>query len=183
MNTDQTADQELILLGIAKERANRADEIPYVEETVKQILQNSAIDATVSSRLKSVDRILEKMLLKAKSYDKITDIAGLRIVTNDAEDCYRVLEMLHSKFQYKKDEFDDYIKNPKPNSYQSIHTTIVTPRDQLVEVQIRTKKMHENAENGMASHIEYKTDNKRKTKEIIEKIKDSFEGIANIIKL
>lgn len=108
----------------------------------------------ISGRIKSLYSTFNKIKLKGK--DRIKDRVGLRILMESVSDCYTVLGLLHSKYPYIPEEFNDYISNPKPNGYRSIQTTLKWKEKVTLEVQIRTKEMHEFDEFGPASHIAYK---------------------------
>lgn len=115
---------------------------------------NNLHHCEIQGRVKSLYSSYLK--IKAKGIEKLKDGVGIRIITDDVADCYTVLGLLHSKFEYIPEAFDDYISNPKPNGYRSIQTTIKWAGELTAEVQIRTKKMHEFNEFGPASHIAYK---------------------------
>lgn len=108
----------------------------------------------IASRIKSLYSSYLKV--KNKGWERLKDRVGVRILTNNIADCYSILGLLHSKYKYLPDEFNDYISNPKPNGYRSLQTTINWREKLTVEVQIRTFEMHEFNEFGPASHIAYK---------------------------
>jgi GTP pyrophosphokinase len=126
-----------------------------VKETIYNILEiNKINNILVEGRIKSLYSTFSK--IKNKGYERVKDRVGIRILTESIEDCYTILGLLHAKYKYLPDEFDDYISNPKPNGYRSIQTTLSWKDKLTVEVQIRTKEMHEFNEFGPASHIAYK---------------------------
>ena len=119
-------------------------------------LEEADIEATVSGREKRPFSIWRKMEHRQLSLEQLSDIYGFRVIVDRLEDCYRVLGVAHSTWRAVPGRFKDYISNPKQNDYQSLHTTIVGPSRQRVELQIRTKAMHEVAEYGIAAHVLYK---------------------------
>lgn len=123
-----------------------------IEERVKQFVP----DITLTGRVKSIHGIYRKMYVQGKSFDEIYDIYAVRIITDTVANCYNILGVIHDMFQPIPGRFKDYISMPKPNMYQSLHTTVVG-RDALpFEVQIRTWDMHHTAEYGIAAHWKYK---------------------------
>ncbi len=132
------------------------DLIEEIEQTLKEKLEASDIEASVSGREKKPYSIWSKMERKQISLEQLSDIYGFRIVVGSEEDCYRTLCAVHTSWRMVPGRFKDYISNPKQNDYQSIHTTIVGPEHQRVELQIRTEKMHQMAEHGVAAHALYK---------------------------
>lgn len=96
------------------------------------------------------------MQKKHLAFDELFDVRAVRIVAERLQDCYAALGIVHTHYRHLPDEFDDYVANPKPNGYQSIHTVVLGPGGKTVEIQIRTKQMHEDAELGVAAHWKYK---------------------------
>src|SRR4029079_1545308 len=119
-------------------------------------LAEVGIDAEVSGREKKAYAIWRKMANKQISLEQLSDIFAFRVITKSIDDCYRVLGVAHTTWRTVPGRFKDYISTPKQNNYQSIHTTIVGPRHQRVELQIRTDEMHRVAEYGVAAHALYK---------------------------
>lgn len=127
-----------------------------IQEDIKQMLDiNNIHEYEIQSRIKSLYSTYIRMK-RRKNNDGFLDRVGIRVITNTISDCYTVLGLLHAKYPYLPDEFDDYISNPKPSGYRSIQTTLNWKGKLTVEVQIRTKEMHEFNEFGPASHIAYK---------------------------
>lgn len=120
----------------------------------RMLRANKINDCLVEGRIKSLYSTYLKA--KRKGYDRVKDRVGIRVIAEKVEDCYTILGLLHSRYKYLADEFDDYISAPKPNGYRSIQTTLIWKDRLTVEVQIRTKEMHEFNEFGPASHIVYK---------------------------
>ncbi len=119
-------------------------------------LEQNDIKAKVTGREKKPYSIWRKMENKQISLEQLSDIYGFRIIVENVDDCYRALGVVHTTWRMVPGRFKDYVSNPKQNDYQSIHTTIVGPRHQRVELQIRTQRMHEVAELGVAAHALYK---------------------------
>ncbi|NND49081.1 MAG: bifunctional (p)ppGpp synthetase/guanosine-3',5'-bis(diphosphate) 3'-pyrophosphohydrolase [Rhizobiales bacterium] len=137
----------------------RREAVPAVE-TIKQELtaklKQAGIDNSVSGREKRPYSIWQKMERKSISLEQLSDILGFRVITRSLEDCYRVLGVVHQSWPVVPGRFKDYISTPKQNDYRSIHTTVIGPENQRVELQIRTGDMHEVAERGVAAHSFYK---------------------------
>ncbi len=136
-------------------------EVVAFAQDLRQRLQKHDIKAEVYSREKRPFSIWQKMQRKKIAFDELADIYAFRIIVDDVEDCYRALGVIHSAFSMIPGEFDDYISTPKPNDYQSIHTAVLAAMSQAkdkqrVEIQIRSREMHENAERGIAAHWRYK---------------------------
>jgi len=114
------------------------------------------INAEVSGRPKHIYSIWRKMQKKNLAFDELFDVRAVRIIADKLQDCYAALGVVHTQFSHLPNEFDDYVANPKPNGYQSIHTVILGPEGKTIEIQIRTKQMHEESELGVAAHWKYK---------------------------
>ncbi len=131
----------------------------YIEKVIKQIqrsLEQAGIKADVAGRPKHIYSIWKKMQRKALGFDELYDIRAVRVLVDDIANCYSVLGLVHQLWTPIPGEFDDYIAQPKSNNYQSLHTAVSGPEGLGVEVQIRTWKMHEHAEMGVAAHWRYK---------------------------
>lgn len=136
--------------------AKKQEIISYIESTIKHDMEDAKIKCEVSGRVKHLYSIYTKMKRKEIDFDGIYDLLAVRIITDEESDCYRALGVIHSKYKPLPGRFKDYIAIPKQNLYQSLHTTIFGPSDAVVEIQIRTKQMHEVAEEGIAAHYRYK---------------------------
>ncbi|RKZ40676.1 MAG: GTP diphosphokinase [Gammaproteobacteria bacterium] len=137
----------------------RIDRERYIQQLIKYLSEaffKLGIQAEISGRPKHIYSIWHKMQRKGLNFDQIFDVRAVRILVNTANECYTTLGVIHNKWQPLRHEFDDYIANPKPNNYQSLHTAVLGPEQKIFEVQIRTHAMHHHAELGVASHWRYK---------------------------
>ncbi|MDX0441059.1 RelA/SpoT family protein [Sinorhizobium medicae] len=131
--------------------------IKKIEEELSELLQAEGLaDAQVKGRQKKPYSVFRKMQSKSLSFEQLSDVWGFRIIVSDIPACYRALGIVHTRWRVVPGRFKDYISTPKQNDYQSIHTTIIGPSRQRIELQIRTKRMHEIAEYGIAAHALYK---------------------------
>lgn len=138
-------------------RREREDYIHQVIEILNELLIKSHIqDFKVTGRVKHIYSIYKKMLRKDNLFNKIYDISAFRVLVQNVDDCYRVLSILQNIWPSIQEEFDDYIMNPKPNGYRSIHTVMIGPQQRIIEIQIRTYEMHHDSELGIAAHWRYK---------------------------
>ncbi len=129
-----------------------------IDETEKVLLHSSHKEVQVHGRVKRLYSLYKKMTKYHGDLSKIYDLIAIRIIVNDVEECYSVLGMLHQKWRPVPGRIKDYLAQPKPNGYQSLHTTVFTDNGEIVEFQIRTTEMHELAEYGVAAHWRYKQD-------------------------
>ena len=139
--------------------SNRSDE-NFIENTKAKILervQQIVPNAQISGRIKSVHGIYRKMYMQGKQFDQIFDIYAVRIIVDSVIDCYNCLGIIHDMYNPLPNRFKDYISTPKPNMYQSLHTTVISKEGITFEVQIRTWEMHHTAEFGIAAHWKYKS--------------------------
>lgn len=139
--------------------ANRRAREAYINgftQTLKTALEHEDIAAQVSGRVKHIYSIWKKLQKKQVALDDLTDLRATRIIVKELSTCYTVLGIVHNRWPHLPREFDDYIANPKDNGYQSLHTAVIGPEGKVVEVQIRTRAMHEFAELGVAAHWRYK---------------------------
>ena len=131
----------------------------FIEDTkalIRSRVEVSIPDVYIEGRVKSVYGIYRKMFIQGKAFDGIYDVFAVRVIVDTIEDCYNVLGIIHDMFQPLPNRFKDYISMPKPNMYQSLHTTVITKAGVPFEVQIRTWEMHHTAEYGIAAHWKYK---------------------------
>jgi GTP pyrophosphokinase len=137
-------------------RINREQYIESFVATLRAAMDLQQVRAEVYGRPKHIYSIWRKMQKKSLAFDELFDVRAVRIIAERLQDCYGALGIVHSFYRHLPDEFDDYIANPKPNGYQSIHTVVMGPDGKTVEIQIRTRQMHEDAELGVAAHWKYK---------------------------
>lgn len=137
-------------------REQGGDLIGRIIAELNAILKEAGIEAQISGREKSPYSIWCKMQLKNVAFEQLSDIMAFRLLVDSVEDCYRALGVIHSHYPMVPNRFKDYISTPKPNGYRSIHTGVFGPERHRIEVQIRTKEMHEVAELGVAAHWSYK---------------------------
>lgn len=132
-------------------------EVDHMVESIRERLEAIGIkDFTFSSRVKSIYGIYRKMFVQNRSPEEIYDIFAVRVILNTVTECYSTLGVLHDMYTPIPHRFKDYISTPKPNHYQSLHTTVIGPEGTPIEVQIRTYEMHHDAEYGIAAHWKYK---------------------------
>ncbi len=152
----QPEDYRRIAAALAEKRQDRERYITALCRTLEDMMRAVGIHGEVYGRPKHIYSIHRKMERKQLSFDQVFDLRAVRIVTSRLEDCYAVLGLVHGRYTYIPGEFDDYIATPKDNFYRSIHTAVFGPEGKPVEVQIRTREMHDQAELGLAAHWRYK---------------------------
>jgi len=139
---------------------NKEDTFNEISNELIELLNLKGIKVKIAGREKTPFSIWRKMQNKRISLEQLTDIIGFRILVDNIDDCYKALGIFHSKYSAIPGKFKDYISTPKINNYKSIHTAIIGPKKQRIEIQIRTYEMHEFAERGIASHWKYKSSEK-----------------------
>ena len=137
-------------------RIDRERHIELVKERLSKAFDSAGIRAEISGRPKHIYSIWRKMQRKNVDFHQIFDVQAVRVLVESTAECYAVLGIVHSFWHHVPHEFDDYIANPKSNNYRSLHTAVIGPEGRAVEVQIRTRDMHEHAELGIAAHWRYK---------------------------
>jgi GTP pyrophosphokinase len=137
-------------------RKEGGDVVGKIIAELVDVLQAGGLKAAVSGREKSAHSIWRKMQRKNVAFEQLSDIMAFRAVVDTVEQCYQALGTLHARYPVVPGRFKDFISTPKPNGYRSLHTTVIGPEQQRVEVQIRTRDMHEVAELGVAAHWSYK---------------------------
>ncbi len=152
--------RDLIIERLQFIKNNKDDTFKSISTELIELLNKNGVEATITGREKSPFSIWRKIQNKKVSLEQLTDIIGFRIIVKNVEDCYKTLGIFHSKFPTIPGRFKDYISTPKINKYQSIHSAVIGPRKNRIEIQIRTFEMNEFAERGIASHWKYKSSEK-----------------------
>ena len=152
--------RKLIKDRLDKIKENNLINFNNISDQFYEILKDKNINPQIVGREKTPFSIWRKIQRKRTSLEQITDIIGFRIILENIEDCYKALGVFHSKWNCIPGKFKDYISSPKINKYQSLHTAIIGPNKRPIEIQLRTKQMHEFAERGIASHWKYKSSEK-----------------------
>ena len=141
---------------LEEQSTQRQEFLEQIKSKISERVQETVKDARVDGRVKSVHGIYRKMFIGGKNFDEIYDIYAVRIIVDTVIDCYNCLGIVHDMYHSIPGRFKDYISTPKPNMYQSLHTTLIGKEAIPFEVQIRTWEMHQNAEYGIAAHWKYK---------------------------
>lgn len=147
-------------------RKEGTDLVDNIIDAMKETFKKHNINANITGREKTKYSIWKKMQRKNVSFEQLSDIMAFRVVVDTIGDCYQVLGVIHSEYFTVPGRFKDYISTPKPNGYKSIHTTVIGPLNQRIEIQIRTGDMHEEADLGVAAHWVYKDGSPINTKDI-----------------
>lgn len=166
---------------LSRQSTNMKNAIDVLKNKIVEILTPTNILFEITSRVKSIYSIYKKMYVKGKAFDDIYDIMALRIITETEMNCYELLGYIHANFKPIPGRFKDYIAMPKPNMYQSLHTTIVTGDGHTFEIQIRTKKMNEIAEEGVAAHWRYKENKKYDAKTEQQEIEEQLHWFRDFV--
>jgi len=140
---------------IKDKKGNRESDIQMMQKDLDEILQKENLHFEINGRIKNIHSVYRKMKVKQLDFEEINDLLALRVIVDTISDCYRAIGIVHSKFIPVPGRFKDYIAMPKPNMYQSLHTTVLY-KGKIYEIQIRTKEMDEIAEKGVAAHWAYK---------------------------
>ena len=152
----------------------RVDRERYIERIIAllahELAQAGIVAKKVYGRVKHINSIYQKMKRKNLKFSQVNDVRAVRVEVENEEDCYRVLGVVHDLWEPILAEFDDYIANPKANGYQSLHTSLTGPEGRVLEVQIRTTRMHESAELGVAAHWLYKEKGARHSRQFEQQI-------------
>lgn len=175
----ETEQYNKVLDRINADKAELEKSLAKMKYEIMQLLEHHNIKYEILSRVKSVRGIYNK-LKNGKRWEDIYDLLGLRVLVNTVEDCYRVIGLVQSKYQPIPNRFKDYIANPKPNLYQSLHTTVYGEDKRIYEVQVRTYEMDEIAEKGVASHWSYKEKIDGSVKNNLDRILEQFRVLVEV---
>jgi len=169
---------------VSKKLAERQEVTESYRQQLESFLKEHGIDCKVEGRVKHFYSIWQKMRKKNKTFDEIYDLTALRVITKDEVECYKTLGFVHSLWTPVPGRIKDYIATPKSNGYRALHTTVITQRAELLEIQIRSFEMHREAEYGLAAHWRYKEDlpNSRYKwiDQLIEWQKDFLSGVVEL---
>jgi guanosine-3',5'-bis(diphosphate) 3'-pyrophosphohydrolase len=141
---------------VEPQRKKAEADLTRLRTALLELMQANRIPAEIVFRVKRLYSINDKMRRRGIAFDQVFDFLALRLITDTAKDCYSALYLIHQKWTHLPQRFRDFIAVPKPNLYQALHTTIITEDQQTFEIQIRTREMHNLAENGIAAHWKYK---------------------------
>jgi GTP pyrophosphokinase len=147
---------KLIATALKTRRSERERYVEELKTVLETAMRGAGIEATIEARPKHIFSIWKKMQVKQLAFEQLMDIRAARVLVNSIADCYGALGVVHSLWQFIPGEFDDYIATPKGNLYRSIHTAVIGPGQEPVEIQIRTHDMHADSERGVAAHWRYK---------------------------
>jgi RelA/SpoT family (p)ppGpp synthetase len=167
---------------LKKARGNRRKIVDTIESSIKNRLEQAHLPCKVSGREKHIYSIYQKMHLKKLSLSAVFDVYAFRIFCDDVDTCYRVLGVVHNLYKPIPGRFKDYIALPKANGYQSLHTLLIGPYGQPIEIQIRTHEMHHMSESGIAAHWLYKADNSGKAEKIQARANEWLRDLLEIQK-
>ncbi len=147
-------------------RQSGSEYMDRVRDMIQTMLQENGMSAQIKSRIKHCYSIYRKMMQQNLTLDQVHDIIAFRVIVDDVKQCYAILGLVHAIWKPVHGRFKDYISMPKANMYQSLHTTVIGPDAERIEIQIRTNEMDQLAENGLASHWQYKEGGKVKAKDV-----------------
>ena len=152
--------RNLVVERLSLNKKNRDHIFKEISKKFIKVLKDNGVNGKIVGREKTPFSIWRKIQSKRVSLEQLTDVIGFRVIVNSIETCYKVLGIFHSKWSTIPGRFKDYISTPKINSYKSIHTSVIGPNKERIEIQIRTQQMHDFAERGIASHWIYKSSEK-----------------------
>ncbi len=166
---------------ISDKKSAREQFIQQIVAEVREHIENSGIKARVDGRVKHFFSIYKKMVNQDKTLDQIYDLFAVRILVDNVQDCYAALGSIHEMYKPIPGRFKDYIAMPKPNMYQSLHTTLIGPNGTPFEIQIRTYEMHKTAEYGIAAHWKYKESGGSKEKNVENRAEAKLTWLRQIL--
>lgn len=162
-------------------REERSDIVERISEMLRSTFKAHGMDVVVYGREKKPFSVWKKMERRSISLEQLSDIYGFRVIVEDVADCYKAVGILHTTWPMVPGRFKDYISTPKNNGYRSIHTTIIGPERKRVEVQVRTRKLHEVAEYGIAAHWFYK--DRGNHAEASEEFANTFKWLRHLVEM
>jgi len=168
---------------LAKKEEARKATLQAMSDKILKLLDQYDIPHKLSGRVKSIYSIYKKMYVGGKMFDEIYDLQALRVVTDTIPHCYEILGYIHASYRPIPGRFKDYVAMPKPNLYQSLHTTIVSEDGGIFEIQIRTKEMDEIAETGVAAHWRYKENTNYNSKEEQKEIEEQLHWFRELVSI
>ncbi|MDI6861699.1 MAG: bifunctional (p)ppGpp synthetase/guanosine-3',5'-bis(diphosphate) 3'-pyrophosphohydrolase [Caldisericia bacterium] len=155
---------------VAKKREEREKEIEEIKKEIERLLEENGIKSRIEGRAKNLYSIYRKMKQENKTFEEIYDLTALRVIVSTVSDCYKTLGIVHTRWKPIPGRIKDYIAIPKPNGYQSLHTTLIGDNGEPFEIQIRTEEMHKKCEMGMAAHWMYKEGGRKIDPDLSKKI-------------
>ncbi len=165
---------------IADTKHNRENDLATMQNNIQYLLSENNVTSEIKGRVKNIYSVYKKMMDRNKDFDDIYDLLALRIIVDDVESCYRTIGVIHSKYTPIPNRFKDYIAMPKPNLYQSLHTSVIA-RGKVYEIQIRTEEMDRIAEYGVAAHWSYK-EGVIRTSKMTDEISKKLKWYGDLIK-
>ena len=174
---------QAILSLVNEKYENRKHSLENLKKRIADILLEHKIPCRLESRVKSIYSIYRKMYQKGHNFDEIYDVLAIRVITHTVINCYEILGIIHSTYKPIPGRFKDYIAMPKPNLYQSLHTSIVSGDGSIFEVQIRTEEMDQVAESGVAAHWKYKEGGHYNAKEEQKEIEEQLHWFRDFVSL
>lgn len=168
---------------LATKQEERKESVAKMMTSVKKMLDDNGYQYRILGRAKSIYSIYKKMFVKKKRFDELYDLYALRIITQDKMDCYGILGLIHDQYRPIPGRFKDYIAMPKPNMYQSLHTSVIGEDGNTFEIQIRTEEMDELAELGVAAHWRYKENKGYSSKKEQQEIGEKLQWLREFISL
>ena len=166
---------------IKQKKHEREQQIQEMEDEITAALAEYHIPFEIKGRIKNIYSVYKKMMTREKDFEEIYDLLAIRLIVNSVPECYSALGVIHAHFKPIPNRFKDYIAMPKPNMYQSLHTTIIGPNGNIFEVQIRTKEMDEIAEQGVAADWAYKENRQITAKQEQQEIQDKLKWYETLI--
>lgn len=183
LEIEKPAEYHAIANELDEKIKNRTKSLNNLKKKIADILIEQNIKFEIESRIKSIYSIYKKMYLKGHTFDEIYDFLALRIITETELNCYEILGLIHANFKPIPGRFKDYIAMPKPNMYQSLHTSVIAGDGKIFEVQIRTKEMDEIAETGVAAHWRYKEGTHYSAKQEQHEIEEKLHWFRDFLHL